>query len=115
MIGLSSPVLAYLKQGHPDLKSLLIHLSGDSTTGKTTALSLAVSVAGNPNSGERSLLRHWNGTLTSVMASLENIHGIPVAFDELSTNTHSNLTSLVYSLTEGIGRARAMSMAASEK
>lgn len=107
MIGLSSPVLAYLKQGHPDLKSLLIHLSGDSTTGKTTALSLAVSVAGNPNSGERSLLRHWNGTLTSVMASLENIHGIPVAFDELSTNTHSNLTSLVYSLTEGIGRARA--------
>ena len=107
MIGLSSPVLAYLKQGHPDLKSRLIHLSGDSTTGKTTALSLAVSVAGNPNSGERSLLRHWNGTLTSVMASLENIHGIPVAFDELSTNTHSNLTSLVYSLTEGIGRARA--------
>lgn len=106
-IGLSSPILAYLKQKHPDLKSLMIHLSGDSTSGKTTALSLAVSVAGSPNSGEKSLLRHWNGTLTSVMASLENFHGIPIAFDELSTNTNSNLTSLVYSLTEGIGRARA--------
>lgn len=107
MFGLSSPVLAFLKQFKPDLKSLLIHVSGDSTTGKTTALSLAVSVAGSPNTGDKSLLRHWNGTLSSVMASLENVHGIPIAYDELSTNTHSDLTSLVYSLTEGVGRSRA--------
>src|SRR5699024_11095949 len=107
ILGLTSPVLAYLKRFKPDLKSLLIHLSGDSTTGKTTALSLAVSVAGSPNTGDKALLRQWNGTLNSVMASLENVHGIPIAYDELSTNTHSDLTSLVYSLTEGVGRSRA--------
>lgn len=107
VFGLASPLLAYLKQTNADINSLLIHLSGDSTTGKTTALSLAISVAGSPNIGEKSLLRYWNGTLNSVMASLEGVHGIPVAFDELSTNAHSNLTSLVYSLTDGVGRARA--------
>lgn len=106
IFGLSSPVLAFLKQFKPDLKSLLIHLSGDSSTGKTTALSLAISVAGSPNTGDKSLLRHWNGTLNSVLASLEGVHGIPIAYDELSTNTNSDLTSLVYSLTEGVGRAR---------
>ncbi|MGO2602548.1 MAG: DUF927 domain-containing protein [Alkalibacterium gilvum] len=107
VFSLSSPILAYLKQVSTDINSLLIHLSGDSTTGKTTALSLAISVAGNPNTGEKSLLRYWNGTLNSVMASLEGIHGIPIAFDELSTNAYSNLTSLVYSLTDGVGRSRA--------
>lgn len=107
ILGLSSPVLTILKQKHPDLRSLLVHLSGNSTTGKTTALNLAISTASSPNLGEKSLMRSWNSTQNAILGSLGGLHGLPIAFDELSTNTTTNLTSIVYSLTEGIGRGRA--------
>lgn len=109
VMGLSAPVLAYLKQKHPDLRSLLIHLCGASSSGKTTALQLACSVAGNPSSESKSLVRNWNGTLNSILASCQDVHGIPIAFDELSTNSYNNLSGILYNLTDGVGRARANS------
>ncbi|MGO3201592.1 MAG: DUF927 domain-containing protein, partial [Ruoffia tabacinasalis] len=77
--------------------------------GKTTALSLAVSVAGEPNKGHQSLLRSWNGTSNANLGLLEGVYGIPIAFDELSANSTRNLDSLLYTLTEGVGRSRARS------
>lgn len=109
IMGLSAPILAYLKQFQPDLRSLLIHLTGSSSSGKTTALQIACSVAGNPSSEAKSLVRNWNGTLNSILASCQDIHGIPLAFDELSTNSYQNLTGVLYNLTDGVGRARANS------
>ncbi|UUX33266.1 DUF927 domain-containing protein [Fundicoccus culcitae] len=107
VLGLSSPIISHLNHSYPDLKSLLINFSGDSSIGKTTSLSLAISVAGDPNKGHRSLLRSWNGTHNANLGLLEGLHGIPIAFDELSANNHKKLDTLIYTLTEGVGRSRA--------
>lgn len=106
VLGVSAPIISYLNNDYPDLKSLFINFSGDSSIGKTTALSLAVSVAGDPDKGHYSLLRSWNGTHNANLSLLEGLHGIPIAFDELSANRQRNLDSFLYTLTEGIGRSR---------
>ena len=108
VFGLSSPIINYLSEIYPDLTSVLIHISGDSTAGKSTASMLAVSTAGNPNQiSSKSLMRKWSGTENSIMAILEDISGVPIAFDELSSFRGDNLTALVYTLTDGVGKARA--------
>ena len=109
VLGMSAPIICYLNSSYPDLKSLLINFSGDSSIGKTTALSLAVSVAGEPNKGHRSLLRSWNSTKNASLGQLEGLFGLPIAYDELGANSHTKLDSLLYTLTEGIGRSRARS------
>ena len=108
VFGLSAPIINYLSEMYPDLTNILIHISGDSTAGKSTASMLAVSTAGNPNQlSDRSLMRKWSGTENSITALLENISGIPIVFDELSSFKGENLTSLAYTLTDGVGKARA--------
>ena len=108
VFGLSAPIINYLSESYPDLTSVLIHISGDSTAGKSTASMLAVSTAGNPNQiSSKSLMRKWSGTENSIMAILEDISGVPIAFDELSSFRGDNLTALVYTLTDGVGKARA--------
>ncbi|WP_455937197.1 DUF927 domain-containing protein [Gemella morbillorum] len=108
VFGLSAPILNYLSESYPDLTTILIHISGDSTAGKSTASMLAVSTAGNPNQiSSKSLMRKWSGTENSIMAILEDISGVPIAFDELSSFRGDNLTALVYTLTDGVGKARA--------
>lgn len=109
VLGLSAAILAYLKQSRPDLRSMLIHLSGRSSSGKTSALQLASSVVGNPTSEPKSLISSWQSTLNAIMARCEDIHGIVLSFDELSTNSYANLTGILYNLTDGVGRARANS------
>ena len=107
VMGLSAPVLNYIgNYNNPDIKSIIIHLCGDSTTGKSTATMLALSTCGNPNTGSNTLLRYWSGTVTSTMSSLKEVNGIPIGLDELSTQKDDSLTSLIYSLAEGIDRAR---------
>ena len=108
VFGLSAPIINYVCKEYPDLTSILIHISGDSTAGKSTAAMLAVSTAGNPNQiSNKSLMKKWSGTENSIIATLEEISGIPIAFDELSSFRGENLTSLVYTLTDGVGKARA--------
>ena len=108
VFGLSAPIINYRSEMYPDLTNILIHISGDSTAGKSTASMLAVSTAGNPNQlSDRSLMRKWSGTENSITALLENISGIPIVFDELSSFKGENLTSLAYTLTDGVGKARA--------
>lgn len=108
VFGLSAPIINYIYKEYTDLTSILIHISGDSTAGKSTASMLAVSTAGNPNQiSSKSLMRKWSGTENSIMAILEDISGVPIAFDELSSFRGDNLTALVYTLTDGVGKARA--------
>lgn len=106
-LGLSAPVLNLLNEKYPDLKSLMIHIAGDSTTGKSTASMLAISVAGNPNTTSRkSLFKRWNATKNAILAILEGINSFPIVFDELSTNSNTELTDLIYAITEGVGKSR---------
>ena len=108
VFGLSAPIINYLSRDYPDLTSILIHISGDSTAGKSTASMLAASTAGNPNQiSPNSLVRKWSGTENSLISTLEDVSGIPIVFDELSSFRGDTLTSLAYTLTDGVGKARA--------
>ena len=99
VLGASSAVLSHMNNNYPDLKTLIVHMNGQSSQGKTTAAMLALSVGGNPTS--HGLLKSWNSTQNALMSHLNGLNGIATCFDELSQTRSTNLTSLLYSLAEG--------------
>src|SRR5699024_1008736 len=79
---------------------------GNSSTGKSTAAALAVSIAGNPTKGSNTLFRSWNGTRNALEGYLSNNYGLPIVLDELSAATFKDTTGLLDSLAEVQGRQR---------
>ena len=65
--------------------SLLVHLVGSSTTGKTTAGMLGVSLAGSPSPNE-GLLQTYNGTKNAMARKLASNHGVLTVLDESTMN-----------------------------
>ena len=101
VLGCAAPIVSYLESKHTDLKTLFVALNGQSSSGKTTAAMLALSVAGAPSSTNKGLLKSWNATVNSMMSALDGVNGIPICFDELSQSRAVDLTALLYSLAEG--------------
>ena len=101
VLGCTSSIVSYLEGKHTDLKTLFVALNGQSSSGKTTAAMLALSVAGAPSSTNKGLLKSWNATINSMMSALDGVNGIPICFDELSQSRAVDLTALLYSLAEG--------------
>lgn len=107
IFGISALVTSFLKHKHKtEFAGIIFSFTGQSSTGKSTAASLAVSVAGNPTKGNETLFRSWNATRNALEGYLSNNFGIPIVFDELSSATFKDTTGLLYSITEGQGRQR---------
>lgn len=106
VLGCSAPIVAYLSDKHDDLKTLFVNITGQSSQGKTTMTMLALSTAGNPSTRNNGLLKTWNSTQNAITGQLNDVKGIPIAFDELSMSSSKNLTALLYSMTEGKQKAR---------
>nr|WP_235927211.1 DUF927 domain-containing protein [Mammaliicoccus sciuri] len=105
--GVSSLVTAFLKSKHEvEFAGTIFSFMGNSSTGKSTAAALAVSIAGNPTKGSNTLFRSWNGTRNALEGYLSNNYGLPIVLDELSAATFKDTTGLLYSLAEGQGRQR---------
>lgn len=103
----SSLVTAFLKTRHEvEFAGTIFSFMGNSSTGKSTAAALAVSIAGNPTKGSNTLFRSWNGTRNALEGYLSNNYGLPIVLDELSAATFKNTTGLLYSMAEGQGRQR---------
>lgn len=97
-IALSGPLLYHLnRQGGG------FHLEGDSSTGKTTALSVAASVWGNPDQ----FTRTWRGTSNGYegIASQRNDGLLPL--DEIGEALPKEVSNTVYLLANGAGKSRA--------
>ncbi|MCD8863936.1 cassette chromosome replicative helicase [Staphylococcus arlettae] len=108
IFGVSSLVTAYLKNLHEiEFSGTIYSFRGQSSSGKTSAATLAVSICGNPNKGSKSLFRSWNGTPNALEAYINNNYGVPIVLDELSTSRLGQFTEILYSLSEGQGRQRA--------
>ena len=107
VFGISALVTAFLKHKHEiEFAGIIFSFTGQSSTGKSTAAALAVSVAGNPTKGNETLFRSWNATRNALEGYLSNNFGIPIVFDELSSATFKDTTGLLYSIAEGQGRQR---------
>jgi Superfamily II helicase and inactivated derivatives len=104
ILGLSSTLVGYINQFEPT-ESLLVHLCGDSSTGKTTAARLAVSVAGKPSFAGNTLMGTFLSTKNAITKNISNNYGFPQVFDELSMFS-GNLTDLIYTLASGREKAR---------
>ncbi|HDE4319137.1 TPA: DUF927 domain-containing protein [Staphylococcus aureus] len=105
--GISALVTAFLKhKQNVTFAGIIFSFTGQSSTGKSTAAALAVSVAGNPNKGSETLFRSWNATRNALESYLSNNYGVPLVFDELSSATFKDTTGLLYSIAEGQGRQR---------
>ncbi|MDL5376807.1 DUF927 domain-containing protein [Exiguobacterium mexicanum] len=102
-IGFSSMLHGYLKLFKPDLLNYIVHFHGNSSTGKTTAARLAVSVSGNPF--QSPLKASWNWTLNALLKVIENNYGLTVLFDE-SSMASRDASELIYQFSDGEEKGR---------
>lgn len=102
----SSVIVGYLNKTNKDADTLIIHLAGKSTTGKTTGSKLALSPFGLPDIKNKGLLRTWNATTNAMINSLGGNFGVPIAFDELSMVNQKSITKELYTIASGLEKAR---------
>jgi len=105
-VGFSSALVGYLSHYFDDVDTMIFHLAGKTTQGKTTAGLLAVSVFGLPSSKKKGLMKNWNGTKNAILNMLGGNLGIPIVLDELSMTESKSLTDSIYVLASGQEKAR---------
>ena len=108
-LGLTAPLLGILAESG-DLENLFINFSGNSSTGKSSALMLAMSPWGKctVSSGNGSLVKSWSATENALLKSISSsgIKGFPIAFDEAGTNNIKNMNTMIYKFCSGVDKAR---------
>ncbi|MBS0948597.1 DUF927 domain-containing protein [Levilactobacillus brevis] len=107
-IGLTAPLLKPLSKDYPDLETLIFSIVGNSSTGKSSMLSLLLSTSGAVQPmQEGSLFQSWSSTSTALSLRLNGNHGIVQGLDELSRFKGRNITDTLYNLSSGTEKARA--------
>lgn len=102
-MALSSVVFDYVNPVFPT-ENLVVALTGLSSSGKTTALNLAVSAGALPVTADNSLLLTFLDTELSIMHRM--MSGYCVGIDEGSTLKKKDTTKILYSIANGKERAR---------
>ena len=102
---LSAVVLGYIGE-LLGLDSIIIHMSGNSSTGKSTCLKLAISLFAYPDVKKQSLYKSYNATNNALLNMLGGIKGVPFALDELSMSSSNNFTKFVYAMANGADKDR---------
>lgn len=102
-MALSSVVFDFVHQQFP-AENLVVALTGLSSSGKTTALNLAVSTGALPVTADNSLLLTFLDTELSIMHRM--MSGYCVGIDEGSTLKKKDTTKILYSIANGKERAR---------
>lgn len=107
--GFSAVINGYINKVlriHSD--SLLFHISGNSTTGKTSAAIVAVSGFGDPKEGGKSLIQSFNGTDNALTNMISKNSGVPIVYDETSIShmPTQKLVNWLYTMAKNIEKAR---------
>lgn len=79
-----------------------LHFYGDSSTGKTTLLSVASSVF-----GDSTYLRTWRATHNGIEAQNQLFNDFILVLDEMSQCNPSEIGDIIYMLGNGVGKGRA--------
>jgi len=108
-LGFSAILVGYINRKlkwHTD--SMIFHLAGNSTTGKTTAANVAVSGFGDPKEGARSLIQSFNGTDNALTSLMANNNGVPIVCDETSLSLigSQKLANVLYTWAQNISKSR---------
>lgn len=88
------------------INPFIVHTWGKSSTGKTVALMVAMSIWGNPKVGQ--LVNNLNSTNVGFERLSSFLKNIPFAGDELQSikNRFTDFNELIYRLTQGEGKTR---------
>lgn len=103
----AATVLPYANQvWKTSLYNVVNHLTGDSTTGKTTGAYLFGAFGGNPEDKDGFFLS-FLGTDNAIVKQIGSNSGYPVVIDEFSTSiSRQSCSSFVYVLANGRGKAK---------
>ena len=110
-VSFSSLVLGYQKTQGKQVLTSITHLVGQSTTGKTTASLLAISIYGKPAKEQGSLYQSFNATQNSLINKLGHNYGVCYALDEFSMSGIKDTTTTTYTIAEGFDKDRLDEMA----
>lgn len=105
VLGLSAPVASLISNA-VDIETLIVHIFGESSTGKTRSVKLAVSSFGKPSDSHDGLVQSWNGTQKSIIQKMSGVHGVPIVLDESSMTRIKNFTNFIYQVAMGIESSR---------
>ena len=87
------------------LRPFIVHLHGDTSKGKTTALKVVASIYGKPDEGKA--LTRWYGTSNAIMRRAEMLRNVPMILDDLSGQQRKTFRDFVYALEGGMSKAKA--------
>ena len=105
-IGYSSVVNARLNLNSLR-ETIVVNFCGASSTGKTTAEELLISAFGNPEKTSQDGFMHsFNSTQTARFSVMECKNGVPMVFDDTTTNAYVDTANLVYTWATNDGKAR---------
>ena len=105
-IGGSALFVGYLHD-EIDLPNIVVHLSGDSSIGKSTAMMLAISIFGGFKIGKKtSLFGSWNATDNAILEMLNDNYGVAVGLDEAGMSKDKQFAPYIYRIAHGADKQR---------
>lgn len=105
LFSLVSILVAYLSQSG-ERNTIIFHMLGNSTVGKSTMCKFGVSLFGSPNPNGKGLFLTYNATMNALFKMLTGVNGLPFVIDELSMAKFDKNKDLVYILASGSEKLR---------
>lgn len=84
-----------------NLNNPLLHLVGNSTSGKSTSLRLHVGLASNPFKDKFGFWMNHQSSLAALIHCIGSNQGFPVSIDELSSGSKKDYTDFAYAIGNG--------------
>ena len=104
-IGLSSVVVGFIGE-KIGVNSQIVHIFGNSSTGKTTAGELIISMATKPSLQNHGLMHSWSGTTNAIVGNLRKNFGLPILFDDSSVSNIKSFSNIIYQIVQGRDKDR---------
>lgn len=104
-IGLAAPLVEIL--GINEVNTIVVHMVSESTSGKTTSTSLAISMFSDPEkTSNMGLNRSYNQTQNNITKNLCAVHGYPFGLDESGVAPFTRKDEVGYILSAGHEKGR---------
>jgi hypothetical protein len=104
-VGLAAVLVGFIGLA-VDCDNLLVHVFGDTSSGKTTFGVVSVGMGSNPRFKGQTLARRYNGTENALLQVMVGNTGLPVCLDEAKSARIRDFSSFIYSLESGTEKLR---------
>ena len=106
VLGLSSIVASFIED-KVNAGTLVVNVSGQSSTGKSTIAELSASMYADPKTSNYGIVRTFNATKNFIFSMSEGRNGIPIILDDANANANEHSKSdLIYQFALGESRGR---------